>query len=144
MKVLLVDDNPIILRYLSAFLTGAGVMHETASNGIEALRKFTEDEYGMVVSDLDMPCGNGIALAKRVREQRPGTLLVAFSGSSGGWLMDEASRVFDRVLYKPDDSSQLISEIVKCAFSKGPGHCDRGDSSGHDSKGRSVVGTGAG
>lgn len=112
MKVLLVDDNPVIARYLSNVLKGAGIPHDTASSGNEALALFTNNEFGMIVSDIDMPNGNGVFLANQVRQRAPKTILFAFTGSSGDGLREQAIRSFDKVFIKPDQISELVLEII--------------------------------
>jgi DNA-binding response OmpR family regulator len=66
--ILLVDDEPLVLRVLSAGCEEAGYETLTATNGAEALRVFFERRPDLVISDIRMPVMNGMELVRRIRE----------------------------------------------------------------------------
>jgi two-component system, OmpR family, KDP operon response regulator KdpE len=68
LRVLVVDDEPQIRRFLETGLTGRGYAVATAKDGIEALDKLTTEQFDLVILDLAMPHLDGIDVLRRVRE----------------------------------------------------------------------------
>ncbi len=67
-KVLLVDDNPMVLHLLEQALAPLASI-TTASDGEEALRKAGEDPPDLIVSDFQMPEMDGCQLLERIKAQ---------------------------------------------------------------------------
>lgn len=66
-KILLVDDDAVILKLVGAFLERNGYQVGRASNGIEALRLVRDQLPDLVITDVRMPELNGIELTTRLR-----------------------------------------------------------------------------
>lgn len=64
--ILLVDDNEDILEYLIHFLSEHFTI-ETATNGVEALERFTRQSFQLVISDVMMPEMDGFELCKKIK-----------------------------------------------------------------------------
>ena len=67
-KVLLSDDDPIMLRLLSRYLKNAGYSTRTVTDGQEALEAIELECPNFVITDWEMPRVNGPELCRRVRE----------------------------------------------------------------------------
>lgn len=70
-KVLLVDDNRLALKYLKLLIDWEScgfVIVGTATDGREGLRKYKELKPQVVITDIQMPVMSGIELSKRIRE----------------------------------------------------------------------------
>lgn len=67
MRILIVDDDEIVLDMLSATLEMDGHQVLRAGNGTEALDVLSREDVRMVISDWMMPGVNGIELVKRIR-----------------------------------------------------------------------------
>jgi EAL domain-containing protein (putative c-di-GMP-specific phosphodiesterase class I) len=65
--VLLVDDDPTVLRAMSRVLRGRGYLTTTTTNGQEAVRWVTQVDYDAIVTDIAMPGMDGITLLREVR-----------------------------------------------------------------------------
>jgi CheY-like chemotaxis protein len=65
--VLLAEDDPINQSLAVAFLTKLGGSIDTADNGKEALEKFQNNDYDIVLLDCDMPVMNGFDAAVAIR-----------------------------------------------------------------------------
>jgi hypothetical protein len=61
-KVLVIDDEPIILDLVSNILKGEDVKVEIASSGEQDLAKIEKETYDLIISDLKMPILNGKSL----------------------------------------------------------------------------------
>ena len=67
MKILLVDDDDIVLDMLQNILCRAGFEVETASNGLQAMDLLREGSARLVITDWEMPEMNGIELCQAIR-----------------------------------------------------------------------------
>lgn len=67
-KILLVDDDPFMLRIIEKVLTGLGFQNlQKAADGQEALNILNNDSIDLLLSDIQMPQVNGLELLKRIR-----------------------------------------------------------------------------
>jgi pilus assembly protein CpaE len=66
-KILLVDDDSVILKLVGAFLERIGFQVGRASNGLEALKLVRQHLPDLVITDVRMPELNGIELTTRLR-----------------------------------------------------------------------------
>ncbi len=67
-KLLIVDDEPILLKGLKFSLEQEGYIIDTAVDGEEALEKAMDNKYDLVVLDVMLPKIDGIEVCKRIRE----------------------------------------------------------------------------
>ena len=67
-KVLLVDDEPLILKGLRFSLQQEGYEIDTAADGEEALKKILSESYDLILLDVMLPKLSGIEVCQRVRE----------------------------------------------------------------------------
>lgn len=79
-KILLVDDEPVILETYSALLSEKGFSVVTASSGREALETFSGNSFDLVITDLAMPDGDGFKLLEEIKEISPHTPVIVFTG----------------------------------------------------------------
>jgi DNA-binding NtrC family response regulator len=81
-RMLVVDDEPEILRSLEDLLSEEGYDVDVAGSGSEALAALEARSYVLVITDLRMPPPDGLALLRAVKERWPQTeviLLTAFA-----------------------------------------------------------------
>ena len=65
--LLLVDDEPAILDFMTALFTDAGFGTVSAADGVIALKEFYIHQPDLAIIDLMMPNMNGFELCKRIR-----------------------------------------------------------------------------
>jgi signal transduction histidine kinase len=84
-RVLVVDDDPMILRLVRATLQRAGYRVETASCADDALRSYTQaaEPFRLVLSDLVMPHVSGFDLARQLQTHDAGVNVLFMSGQVG-------------------------------------------------------------
>lgn len=68
-RILLVDDEPLILKGLKYSLEQEGYETETAVDGEEALTRFENSDFALVLLDVMLPKLDGISVCQRIREQ---------------------------------------------------------------------------
>ena len=66
-RVLVVDDNPINLRYLSHLLGQLGMVVQTAGDGAQALLQAAAQPFDLVLMDVSMPVMNGLDATRALR-----------------------------------------------------------------------------
>jgi DNA-binding NarL/FixJ family response regulator len=84
MKILLVDDHPLLrsgMRFLLRSLDAA-LETDEAGNCADALQRLAGGSYDLVLLDLKMPGLNGLDALAALRAAAPGTPLVVVSGES--------------------------------------------------------------
>ncbi len=79
-RVLVVDDEPIILETMSAILEGEGFAVRTAEDGFAALITLRQTPPDIIISDLRMPNMSGFELLSVVRRRFPHIPVIAISG----------------------------------------------------------------
>lgn len=67
-KILLVDDEPDILEFLTYNLKKEGYLVSTATNGFEALKKAKEEQPDLIIIDVMMPEIDGMETCRQIRE----------------------------------------------------------------------------
>ncbi len=80
-KVLIVDDHPMILEGMSAMLAQITFVHiaGTAANAYEAMQQIKAAAPDMVITDINMPEVSGIELALKIKKEFPAVKIIAMS-----------------------------------------------------------------
>jgi len=147
-KILLVDDDPVILAVLQRALTTTGVEVVTASTGAAALAELAKQRFDVVVSDVQMPEMNGLKLLRAVREhdlELPVVLMTGQPDVKGAAAAVEHGAF--QYLIKPIEIERLRALVSKaknsgriarlkreCAEEFGSGSFYAGDRAGIESK----------
>lgn len=66
-KILIVEDDKDILELMAEFLQAKNYIVDTATNGVECIKKFKESEYDMIILDVMMPNLDGYTTCKIIR-----------------------------------------------------------------------------
>jgi len=114
LKILVVDDDPMVLDLLETFLVMLGHRAMLCSGGREALERFHNGEYDLVITDRSMPEMNGDQLAASIKFVRPTIPVILFTGF-GEFMLASGERPHgvDLVLSKPIGLDTLKSGIAR-------------------------------
>jgi EAL domain-containing protein (putative c-di-GMP-specific phosphodiesterase class I) len=108
-RALIVDDEEAILRVHARVLSTAGYQVETAADGLAAERALKQTPFDVILSDIDMPGMNGIALLERVRQNDLDVPVVFITGNPS---VETAIKAMDhgahRYLVKPVQTELLL------------------------------------
>ncbi len=114
-KILLVDDEEIILTLFKAALQSWGYNVEVASDGQQALQKCSENTFQILITDLNMPNMDGLSLLKRVKDRWPMMEVIVVTGygtiETAINAMKEGASDF---ILKPVNFDQVQFTIKKC------------------------------
>jgi signal transduction histidine kinase/CheY-like chemotaxis protein len=127
LRILVIDDDPILIRSLRDVLEADGHAIETALGGEEGIAAFTSmrgsaQEFEVVITDLGMPRVDGRKVAAAIKQSSPVTPIILLTGW-GQRLLDEASLPdnIDRVLSKPPRLNQLRAALLELGSPRDPG-----------------------
>src|SRR5581483_6512256 len=114
--VLLVDDEPTIVRGYARILKAGGFNVEIAHDGVEAAELTRSRAFDVIVSDISMPGMNGLALLRTVREH---DLDVPVILMTGGPAVESAVQAMEygalRYLIKPIEARHLVEVVARAA-----------------------------
>lgn len=91
-NLLIVDDEPILVKYLKTNLEPFADTVYTASDGVEALGYLESETIHCVICDINMPRMNGIEVIRRIREVRNQVPFIFFTGHGNHDLMLEVAK----------------------------------------------------
>ncbi|MBW8864534.1 MAG: response regulator [Verrucomicrobia bacterium] len=124
LRILVVDDDPLLIKSLRDTLEADGhviVTANTGQDGIDTFRRASEGEepFAVVITDLGMPYVDGRQVAAAVKNISPATPVILLTGW-GQRLVAEGDIPphVDRVLNKPPKLRELREALVQCLQSK--------------------------
>jgi len=115
--ILVVDDEPVILRVVSTVLREAGYKVSTAVNGVEALKLARSTPFDLVITDLIMPEKEGLETMMELLRQTPTTKIIAMSGGGRNtpenYLATARQLGAKQTLTKPFAKEELLDTVAK-------------------------------
>jgi len=120
-SLLLVDDDPSLLKLLGMRLTSEGFRVTTAESGAEALRVLHRERIDLVLSDLRMDEMDGMALFAEIQQFQPGmpVIILTAHGSIPDAVAATQQGVFS-FLTKPVDRDALYKAIDEALAQSSP------------------------
>lgn len=114
-RVLVVDDHEAVARTIARWLERDGFECEIAHSVEEALAHGVRS-FGIVLTDVHMPGGSGLDLARRIKASDPTIQVVVITGSTTLETAIEALRLdMDDYLVKPFDPNELLHSMNRAA-----------------------------
>jgi CheY-like chemotaxis protein len=125
--ILVVEDEPVVRRFLERALAAGGYDVVGATNGLEALARWEEDpqRFGLVLTDLNMPKMNGNGLIAALRTEASPPPILVCSGEPDR--LDEVRRTYGdsvNLLAKPCGMPELLQAVSRARVQRGPGIVD--------------------
>lgn len=115
-RILIVDDNPLMLRMLQVMVTSCGYEAETAGSGAQALELIARQPPDLVLLDWMMPGLDGEETLRRLRARPEGRDLpvIVVTASADPNIFEKVARAGgDRVLHKPVSLERLARTIAE-------------------------------
>ncbi len=120
-KILVVDDNNVLLIVVSKMLSRLGYEVSSADSGEDGLSIFRQNKFDIVLSDYEMPGMDGVAFACSIKKKSPCTWVVIMTGAGRETVFSRKSTAVDEVISKPftlaeiDETIQNLSGKALCA-----------------------------
>lgn len=117
-KILVVDDEPSILKLLSQVFSKNKYKVRTAENATDAFKILEQENIQVMFFDLNMPEMNGIELCREVKKKQPMSVIYAITGYASLFELSECREAgFEDYFKKPVKVSVLL-ETAASAFEK--------------------------
>ena len=111
-RILVVDDDRKSRNILKRLLTLSNYEVETVTSGQEAVKRLNKSKFNLVLTDLDMPEMDGLALLSHVKSQYPNVSVIVVTGlASGESRNDVLKEGADGLLSKPYTRDQLLAIV---------------------------------
>lgn len=111
-RILVVDDNPEILKDLATLLTLHQYQVDTTTSGCEAIRKLRKICYDLVICDIEIPDINGLDFLEKLRNNNWSQEVIIITGYLEQDYFLRALRLGAAdFISKPIDSKQLLKSI---------------------------------
>ena len=112
-RILLVDDENLILYSLGVTLRQDGAEVTAVANGTDALAEIRRSAYDICFLDVHLPDANGLDLMQTVKKLSPGTRIIIMTANELSDIqMSDLRRNDCRFLPKPFDLDQVRSLVT--------------------------------
>ena len=98
---------------LDRVLTAEGYLVTTAATGAATRAACAGEDFDLIVTDFQIPGGNGAELARSVAADRPGLRVLFVSGNSERDLDLRVARAHTDFLQKPFDIDELVARVQR-------------------------------
>jgi CheY-like chemotaxis protein len=115
-KILVVEDDPDIMRILTHALTGAGFKVIPAYGGEDAIRKVRLNMPDLVMTDLAMPKISGVEVIQAIKEDPDTKHIPVVAVTAHVWdsIAQAAGQVgCDGYISKPFSTKQIVQEVYR-------------------------------
>jgi DNA-binding response OmpR family regulator len=116
-KILVVDDEPDIVRLVARIMESHGHLVITAKNGEQALDLVRDDPPDLVIVDLDLPQMNGLDVCKRIKSDRATSHIPILMMTAAYVSLADAKRAAgvgaDEYIFKPFMSEVLVHNVQR-------------------------------
>lgn len=111
-RILLAEDDATMRTFLENALERAGYEVTACANGAEAYELLEQEPFTLLLTDIVMPCMDGIELARRASDLDPDLKIMFITGFAAVTLNEDRGALNDaRVLSKPFHLRDLVREI---------------------------------
>ena len=125
-KILVIDDEPDILTYITSILKKNGYSYVTASDGVEGMEKATGEKPDLITLDLLMPERTGIKLYRELRKDEDlktiPVIMITGIASEASHFADFKKFIYERKIpgpegfiekpFQPEDLLQKIKDAL--------------------------------
>jgi DNA-binding NtrC family response regulator len=116
-RILVVDDEEIVIRSCLRILDGSGYQIETAHDGREALQRVDQNPYDILILDIMMPNVGGLEVLRRVKESHPDIDVIMITGLSQIDTAVQAMKLgaFDYISkpFEPDELKLVVQRALE-------------------------------
>ena len=79
-RILIVEDEDLIISTVEALLQKMKINYDTAKNGKEAIEKFKNEKFDLIITDIFMPVMDGFQLIEEIKKIHSDIPIIVISG----------------------------------------------------------------
>lgn len=114
LEILYVEDDVVLSAMVTDALGMLGFKLTSARNGEEGLKCFMSKQFDIILSDINMPIMDGLAMSKAIREIDKTTPIVLLSAhNESEYLLQSISLGINGYLVKPAPVKDIIAQLAK-------------------------------
>ena len=113
-KILVVDDDPLIIKLVEKLLVHSGFKIITAANGESGLQKVREEEPDLVILDVNMPKIDGLEVCRRLKRSEQTRLIPVILLTSQDYVDDKITGLktgADDYITKPFNTKEFVARV---------------------------------
>jgi two-component system chemotaxis response regulator CheY len=111
-RILLIDDDDDVRYLVGRMLNDAGYVDvQEATNGVRGLDSHRQQPCDLVITDTNMPGGDGLDMIRALRRNDPNVKIIVMSGARPEQLNLATAYGADRILRKPFGRDQLLTAV---------------------------------
>ena len=110
-RLLLVDDDPLLLRSLQKLLSAEGYFCAAAAGAGEARQQLAGDPFDLVLLDINLPDGDGLSLCRQIRREQTLPILLLTARSSATDKVVGLEVGADDYITKPFEPLELVARV---------------------------------
>jgi DNA-binding NtrC family response regulator len=114
-RILVVDDDPGILKLVAKMIEHLGFRPTAAVDAMDALYHLNKTRFDMVITDYEMPLMDGFQLADLIKTKYFGTKVIIMTGHCERTVADmmEGSDIVDGLLIKPFNLNTMKEKVER-------------------------------
>jgi DNA-binding NtrC family response regulator len=122
MKILVVDDDAIVIKSCKRILEAEGFEVLTVPSADEALEIIRKYDFGLLLVDVKMPKHDGMFLMREIKKDLPDTPIIVMSGYPTPETIADVLKLgatqFIPKPFRPDELVKLIRQVIQKGSSK--------------------------
>jgi DNA-binding NtrC family response regulator len=122
MKILVVDDDAIVIKSCKRILEAEGLEVSTVASADEALEAIKKNEFDLLLIDVKMPKHDGVFLMREIKKVIPDMPIVVMSGYPTAETVSDVLRLgatqFIPKPFRPDELIKTIRPVLQKILSK--------------------------
>ncbi len=117
LKLLFVEDDKTTREIMNVFLEEYFTHIEIAVDGLDALEKYQNNKFDVIISDINMPNMSGLELFKIIREKDKNVILILTTAYNDDSFIKKTQEIgINGYFTKPIDIDKLIFTLQKVVY----------------------------
>jgi len=114
---LVADDNELNILLVSTILKKWGITYDTALDGLEAISLFDNNNYDVILTDIEMPNMGGVELARNIRKSGHKNALIPIVALTANVMKKDTDHYMQAgmngIISKPFSERDFMNEVIK-------------------------------